>query len=180
MDMYGQRVVLSTISHDDLDFLCQIECDAQLWYFEESVPSDVDAVREKFVKRIEASSEKANRFDFVITLQADGDRTPIGLAQIWSYIESRKSWEIGYALLPSYTGKGYAREAVGLLLQFAFGTLSAHKVVGMCNAKNKRSTKLMEQAGMTREGVFREELFWQNQWTDQYYYSILEKEFNCI
>lgn len=180
MDIAGQRVVLSTITHNDLDFLCRIECDTQLWYFEESVPSDVDAVRAKFVERIEASSEKATRFDFVITLLADGNRTPIGMAQIWSYIESRKSWEIGFALLPAYMGKGYAMEAVGLLLQFAFDSLAAHKVVGMCNAKNTRSMKLMEQAGMTREGIFREEFFWQNQWTDQYYYSILERECNSL
>jgi [ribosomal protein S5]-alanine N-acetyltransferase len=48
----------------------------------------------------------------------------------------------------------------------------------MCNAHNASSSSLMEHIGMTREGIFREELLWQGQWTDQYYYSILEREYD--
>jgi ribosomal-protein-alanine N-acetyltransferase len=35
----------------------------------------------------------------------------------------------------------------------------------------------MERTGMTKEAVFKEELYWYNQWVDQDYFSILEKEF---
>lgn len=76
-----------------------------------------------------------------------------------------------------YWGSGYGSESAKLLLKFAFESLNAHKVVGMCNSNNKYSAVLMEHMGMIREAVFKEELFWQNKWTDQYYYSILEKEF---
>ncbi|OAJ73351.1 hypothetical protein AYJ08_00850 [Brevibacillus sp. SKDU10] len=47
----------------------------------------------------------------------------------------------------------------------------------MCNSQNKRSIALMERIGMTKEAVFKEELFWQNEWVDQYFFSVLEKEF---
>jgi [ribosomal protein S5]-alanine N-acetyltransferase len=176
MILTGKRVTLNRISHEDLDFLCALECDKQLWRFEEDVPEDEEEVRETFVEKIE-ESETSNEYDFVITLMENGEPVRIGLAQIWSYVESRKSWEIGFALLPAYSGNGYAREAVGLLLKFAFDTLTAHKVVGMCNAHNTRSVALMEHLGMKREGVFRAEYIWQDQWTDQYFYSILEEEF---
>lgn len=110
-------------------------------------------------------------------MKEESIKTRIGLAQIWSYSEYRKSWEIGFAILPVYGGQGYGSEAAKLLLQFAFEKLDAHKVVGMCNSRNKRSAALMERISMTREAIFKEELFWQHQWIDQYYYSILEKEF---
>jgi [ribosomal protein S5]-alanine N-acetyltransferase len=176
MELRGKRISLNRISHDDLDFLCQLECDGELWFFEEDVPSDKKEVRAEFLKKIE-ESETGSAYDFVITLTENEKTIRIGLAQIWSYVESRKSWEIGFALLPAYTGKGYACEAVRLLLQFAFDTLAVHKVVGMCNSQNTRSIALMEHVGMTREGIFKEELFWQDQWTDQYFYSILDREF---
>jgi len=63
------------------------------------------------------------------------------------------------------------------LLKFAFESLKAHKVVGMCNANNSRSAALMQRLRMTKEAVFKEELYWREQWTDQYFYSILEKEY---
>lgn len=44
-----------------------------------------------------------------------------------------------------------------------------HKVVGTCNARNMSSAKLMENIGMTKEAVFKEELYWQNEWTDQFF-----------
>nr|WP_276614167.1 GNAT family protein [Paenibacillus favisporus] len=75
-----------------------------------------------------------------------------------------------------YQGNGFAYEATMLLLEFAFEKLEAHKVVGMCNCNNLQSAKLMEKLGMRREGTFREELMWNNQWHDQYFYSILARE----
>jgi RimJ/RimL family protein N-acetyltransferase len=36
----------------------------------------------------------------------------------------------------------------------------------------------MGNIGMTKEAVFKEEFYWQNEWTDQFFYSILEKEYS--
>ena len=176
MDIYSERLLLSKVSTDDLDLICKIECDKDLWYFEENVQSDEVVVRKKYIDKI-GNKEKVRSYDFLIYMLVEGDKTPIGLVQIWSYIEYRKSWEIGFAILPEYRGQEYGSEAAKLLLQFAFDELGAHKVVGMCNSMNKSSATLMERIGMTKEAVFKEELFWRNQWTDQYNYSILEKEF---
>ena len=176
MELSGEKVVLSTISINELDFICRIECDKNLWYFEEYVQSNENVVREQYLHKIE-EKERVRSYDFIVTLAEDSSKTPIGLAQIWSYSEFRKSWEIGFAILPEYSGEGNGREAAKLLLKCAFEKLDAHKVVGMCNSKNTRSAALMEDIGMTREAIFKEELFWQNRWIDQYFFSILEKEY---
>lgn len=175
----GDKIILTPITFDDVDFIGSIECNQQLWYYEESVQSDEQAVREKYVEKIN-SSKDPNSYDFIVTRADDKDHHPIGLAQIWSYISSRKSWEIGYCILPEFGGQGYGSETGKLLLQFGFEQLGAHKVVGMCNSKNSRSASVLEHIGMTREAIFKEELFWHNEWTDQYYYSILDKEYKKI
>lgn len=177
MELVSGSLFLSKISMDDLDFICRIECDEALWYYEESFEDDMNAVRKKYIQRIEDEGTGDNH-DFIICLQEDGHIKKIGLAQIWSYIDFRSSWEIGFTVLPEYSGNGYGREAAKLLLKWGFESLHAHKVVGMCNAHNASSSSLMEHIGMTREGIFREELLWQGQWTDQYYYSILEREYD--
>ncbi|RAL24225.1 GNAT family N-acetyltransferase [Thermoflavimicrobium daqui] len=176
MELSGEKILLSKISINDLDFICRIECNKNLWYFEEYVESDKNVVREEYIQKIE-EKEKPTSYDFIVTIATDKSKTPIGLAQIWNNSEYRKSWEIGFAILPEYWGKGYGSEAARLLLQFAFEELDAHKVVGMCNANNTRSAALMEHIGMRREAIFKEELFWQNKWVDQYYFSILEREY---
>jgi len=173
MQYEGKRTRLSRITQDDLDFISELECNPNIWLFEEYIESDRNAVKKKYLEKLESK----NSFDFVISKTGPGEYTPVGIAQIWSYVRHRRSWEIGFAILPEHQGNGHGQEAVELLVDFAFNYLQAHKVVGMCNCKNIKSMKLMERLGMRREGIFKEELFWQDQWYDQYFYSLLDSEY---
>lgn len=176
MELTGKKVRLTKVSAEDLDFIGSIECQEELWYYEEHVESDENIVKADYLRKIEENGE-AGSHDFVVSLVSDPTHTPIGLAQIWSYVDHRNSYEMGFAILKEHWGHGYGSEAAALLLKFAFGHLDAHKVVGMCNSRNSRSAALMERLGMTREAVFKEELYWQDQWVDQYFYSILDREY---
>ncbi|MDA7026229.1 GNAT family N-acetyltransferase [Bacillus sp. CLL-7-23] len=174
MNIFGESLILSKIAIKYLGFIYKIECDQDLWYYEKTIHLDKNVVREEYIAKIKAC-EKPTSYDFVVTLAANQNR--IGLAQIWCNHEIRRTWEIGFAILPEYSGKGYGCEAAQLLLQFAFERLHAHKVVGMCHTQNKRSGAVMKHIGMTKEATFKEELFWHDQWVDQDYFSILEKEY---
>ncbi|MFC3746087.1 GNAT family N-acetyltransferase [Paenibacillus sp. GCM10012306] len=176
MEIRGEQVLLSSLASSDLDFISSTLCNKDLWYYEESVDDNREEVRERYRSRIQDTGNKEH-YDFVIRRANDSEGTPIGIIKLWSYVGFRSSWELGYALLPEYTGNGYGSEAVRLLQQFAFEQLKAHKVVGMCNSHNERSAALMERSGMVREGIFKEELNWQGRWVDQYFYAILEREF---
>ncbi|MFF2908345.1 GNAT family N-acetyltransferase [Paenibacillus sp. NPDC057934] len=176
MQIRGEQLLLSSLAIDDLDFISSINCNKDLWYYEESVEDNMKKVCEKYRSRIEDTDDKEH-YDFVIRRTTDPEGAAIGIAELWSYVGHRSSWELGYAVLPEYSGRGYGSEAVKLLLQFAFEQLKAHKVVGMCNSYNERSAALMERSGMVREGIFKEELNWQGRWVDQYFYSILDREF---
>lgn len=180
MELAGQKIRITPVTEQDLDFICKLECEASIWSFEEDVETDAGKVREKYRSHFATTDEKPYAYDFIIRRLHDSDDTPIGLIQMWSYVDYRKSWELGFAVLPEYAGNGYGSEAADLLLQFAFQGLQAHKVVGMCNAQNVRSAALMQHVGMTREAVFKEELWWNNAWTDQYFFSILDKEFKQV
>lgn len=170
MEYNGERIRISRMTQDDLEFICEIDCNPNIWFFEEYIESDKSVLKTKYTEKLNSKSS----YDFIINIIESGN--PIGIAQIWSYVGHRRSWEIGFGLLPEHQGKGYGHEATKLLIDFAFQVLQAHKVVGMCNGKNDKSIQLMESVGMRREGIFKEELFWQDQWCDQYFYSILENE----
>ncbi len=172
--LIGNKVILTPVTEKDLDFICMVESDKSLWIYEEQVKEDHAAITKLYRNRM---SEDVHSYDFIISQKDDVNNTPIGIGNLWGYSEYRKSWEIGYAILPDYQAQGYGFESASLLLKYAFEKLKAHKVVGMCNINNDISSILMQKLGMTREAVFREELFWKGQWTDQCFYSILEKEY---
>lgn len=170
----GADIELIPVTKEHMDFICEEESDSQLWFYEESIESDKECIRKKFIQRIEENSV----FDFII--QRKVDNSYIGMVYIWQCSLTRKSWEIGYVILPEFQGKGYCVDSVKLLLAFAFNKLDAHKVLGMCHCDNNKSASIMKKVGMSKQGVFRQEYQWRGKWVDQFYFSILEEEYNKI
>lgn len=172
MQLKGSRVILSRVTEDDLDFIGELECNKNIWLYEEFVESDHNVVKSKYLEQIKSKKH----VDFVMTIEIDNEVKRIGLVQIWSYVAHRSSWELGFGILPYYQGYGYGYEAARLLVDYAFKELEAHKIVGMCNSRNQSSISLMEKLNMTREGTFKKELKWNGEWQDQHFYSILDSE----
>lgn len=55
--------------------------------------------------------------------------------------------EIGYYLAGEAEGQGYAREALGAIVGFGFGTLHASRLLIRCRANNPRSCAVAEAVG---------------------------------
>jgi RimJ/RimL family protein N-acetyltransferase len=85
--------------------------------------------------------------------------------------------EVWYKLLPEYWGQGLATEATKAMVAFGFEQLQLHRIECGCSIHNVASFKVMEKAGMTREGIKRKVLPLDNDWHDAYLYAILEEEY---
>jgi RimJ/RimL family protein N-acetyltransferase len=61
--------------------------------------------------------------------------------------------EIGWRLAKEHWGKGYACEAAAACLRFAFENLRLQQVVAFTVPLNKRSIRVMERIGMSRDAA---------------------------
>ena len=170
-DLHSQ-ITLKPATKDDIDFIVDIDSNSDIWLIEDEIETDKEKVREATLKKLDSDWYKY----FIVRLN-DEQRTPIGLVYLWHYIAARKSWEIGYCVLPKYRRRGYCAEAVSALLKIAFEEYGAHRVVAMCSSRNEGSWRVIEKIGMTREGLFRQELPCNNEWVDQFFYAMLESEY---
>jgi len=92
----------------------------------------------------------AGRGVWVIT-QYEED-VPIGLIEL--RLDGYRA-EVGYLLGRAVWGRGYMTEAVQTLVHLAFDELSVSRVWGICDVDNSASARVLEKAGMVREGVLR-------------------------
>jgi RimJ/RimL family protein N-acetyltransferase len=58
--------------------------------------------------------------------------------------------ELGVSVALAHQGRGYAREAVEVMLDFAFGGLRKQRVVGLVDPRNLAGMRLLEGLGMQR------------------------------
>ncbi|MDA6066215.1 GNAT family N-acetyltransferase [Idiomarina abyssalis] len=75
-------------------------------------------------------------------------QTPIGMCGLLKRDEL-ESPDLGYAFLPEYSGKGYAREAAENTLKTVIRTCSLDTVVAVTLPDNFRSNKLLETIGFS-------------------------------
>ncbi|MCQ2182561.1 MAG: GNAT family N-acetyltransferase [Bacteroidales bacterium] len=63
------------------------------------------------------------------------------------------AWEIGYHIAKTYTGKGYATEAVKAFLPVISAQVGTSEIYGICLEENKASQAVMSKCGF--ETIFR-------------------------
>ncbi len=66
-----------------------------------------------------------------------------------------EKWELGFVLARPYWGQGLMTEAVKAIIEWAIKQKGIFRVWAVCDIDNKASARVMEKAGMLREGVLR-------------------------
>lgn len=84
--------------------------------------------------------------------------------------------ELAYAIVPPAWGRGYAGEAVGALLEHAFGTLGLRRIEADADPRNVASARLLERLGFVREGLLRERWLLPEGPSDGVVYGLLRSE----
>lgn len=88
------------------------------------------------------------------------------------------TYEIGWVFNPKFYNKGYASEAAYSLLKYGFEELKLHRIIATCQPENTPSYRVMEKIGMRREGYFKKCIPSGDKWWDEYYYAILDEDWN--
>ena len=85
--------------------------------------------------------------------------------------------EVGYALARPYWGKGYMTETLRAVIVWAFTQPDIFRVQAFCDVENLGSARVMEKAGMMREGLLRRYVLHPNisdEPRDAYLYAIVK------
>ena len=94
-------------------------------------------------------------------------------------VDGRRQAELGYSLDRAFHGYGYATEAVAALLDFGFTHLRLHRMVARTDVRNAASIQLLERLSFRREGHCIENFFNKGEWTSEYLYALLAREWRA-
>ena len=84
--------------------------------------------------------------------------------------------ELGYLLGKRWWGRGLATEAARAVLDWGFQRFNLYKVYARAHVDNRRSWRVLEKLGMSREGVLRGHWKMRNEHVDLVYYAVLRDE----
>ncbi len=103
----------------------------------------------------------------------------IGLSQIdWR----NRTAEFGWFLIgeAKYRSWGYGKEAIFLLLDYAFNHLNLNKIWLQTMILNEAALAVYQKMGFQGEGILREQKFKRGNYIDVYIYGLLRRDFNAL
>jgi RimJ/RimL family protein N-acetyltransferase len=171
----GERLILWRFTHDDVPGLRALVADPSV----ARAAPEIGTTDGEIHRYIDAQNalqpfEPGKTFDLAVERKEDG--RVIGLVTL--VCKEHRQGAIGYALGADHRGQGYATEAAGVLMAYAFTVLGLHRIQADTSAGNVASWKVMERLGMRPEGHLREAGFDDGQWVDLLVYGLLAGEWH--
>jgi RimJ/RimL family protein N-acetyltransferase len=107
-----------------------------------------------------------------------GSDDPVGTAGYWSPFTAPmfRSLELSYEVHPAARGNGVASQTACLLVNHLFGALPVERLQATSVVGNEPSHRVLEKAGMVREGTLRRVTFVHGGYADMDLYSILRED----
>ncbi|MEZ4522822.1 MAG: GNAT family protein [Thermomicrobiales bacterium] len=105
------------------------------------------------------------------------DGTFIGQCGLHNFNETSRTAELGIGIGDKdYWGRGYGREAVNLLVEYAFRYRNFRRVWLWVHADNERAIRAYLACGFVEEGRLREHMYSNGRYVDAVYMGILRAE----
>jgi len=174
----GKRVRLRPLSETDAEagFAESFDSETrQLLQLGIELPTSVAAQREKL-----AEMAKLNKDDGFIVLAIDDlSGTLVGTISMHSWNPKNGTFGFGVSIRRKHRGKGYATEAVRILLQYAFHERRFQKCNSACIEGNEASIALHKKLGFSEEGRRRRNFFMNGRYYDDLLFGLTSDEFDA-
>ena len=105
------------------------------------------------------------------------DDKVIGFAGLFNFNETNHTCDLGIGIgEKDYWGRGYGREAIGLLLEYAFAHRNYNRVHLTTQSENPRAIACYLASGFKEEGRLRSHLWCAGNYVDEVHMGVLRDE----
>jgi RimJ/RimL family protein N-acetyltransferase len=162
----GDRVILRALEREDLERLHEFNNDLAI-----ELAGGGDPPMPQSLARLQAEFENrastGGRDDASFAIEADGQF--IGVCGLFQFDQTAHTCELGITIGDKgYWGRGYGRDAVRVLLGYAFRLRNLRRVYLRVNGRNERAIRAYRACGFAHEGRLR-----QHVWSDGDYDDLL-------
>jgi RimJ/RimL family protein N-acetyltransferase len=172
--LHTARLRLRPFSEADAGALFALHSSAHVLRYWDSPPWTEPARAERFLAACRRMAEEGSGVRLALDRTSDG--TFLGWCGLSRWNPEHRSAALGYCLDDAAWGCGYATEAAGAVLQWAFDTLDLNRVQAETDTRNLASARVLEKLGFVREGTLREDCVVDGDVSDSWVFGLLRRE----
>jgi len=169
-----ERLRLRPFEPSDADDLYRLHSSRVVLRYWDSPPWRDRARADRFVERCRQMAEDDEGVRLAVDRRADD--TFVGWCAVTRWNPTYRSAALGYVYDEAAWGHGYATEAAGALLDWAFEALDLNRVQAELDTRNAASARVLERLGFVREGTLREDCIVDGEVSDSWVYGLLRRD----
>jgi len=152
--LIGEKIYLRALEPEDLDFIYDIENDESIWEISATQTPYSRFLIKQYLEHAHQDIYEAKQLRLVIVSK---DENSIGLIDLFEFDPKNKRVGIGLLIAKSeHRYKGFGKEALELVCDYAFTHLHIHQVFANIGEENAASVKLFESLNFKQIGVKRD------------------------
>lgn len=182
MQLVGELIHLRALEPTDLNQLYKWENDSSIWSVSGTLVPFSKFVLEEFVTQVHQDIYTNKQLRLMIDLkyfdEADEDETSrsIGCVDLFDFDPKNKRAGIGILIADKADrGRGYATEALHLIMDYGFEVLDLHQIYSNIRVENESSVSLFKRAGFEVTGLKQDWIYEQGKFYDEYTLQLIKK-----
>ena len=176
--LVGKLVLLRALERSDLPRLCQFNNDLEVELAgggDPPMPQSLARLTAEFESKVSGGGREG--MDFAI--EADGEL--IGICALFNVDQLARTCEFGITIGDKeYWGQGYGRDALAVMIDYAFRYQNMHRVFLQVHGRNERAIRSYKSVGMVEEGRLRSHVWSNGTYDDLVFMGILKEEWEQI
>lgn len=177
-ELRGERVTLRPLCRSDAEamFACWSDPEVRRYADLPDMPSAAEAGEMIGILNDLSLTEDGIRWG----IEAENGRLIGSCGLNWWQLEGAYRGEIGCELARSFWGQGYMREAVALLMAYAYAVIGLNRLEALTDSRNVRAGRLFQSLGFRLEGTLKQYRHTDSGFVDADMYALLRHEWKTL
>ncbi|HNZ81480.1 MAG TPA: GNAT family N-acetyltransferase [Bacteroidales bacterium] len=152
--LQNEQLRLRSPEPEDLEFLYRCENDTSLWQYGSTLSPFSKYALHQYISQAEQNIFVSRQLRFMIDSKKDD--CVVGTIDLYDFDPYHNRAGVGILIDKAYQRRGYATQALKLLIEFAFGFLHIHQLYAYIPTENSDSLALFSKLGFEQSGVLKD------------------------
>ncbi len=173
-NLEGEHIALRAIEPEDLEFLFTIENDASFWEVSHTQTPFSKFLLKQYIENCHLDIYEAKQLRLLV--YEKNSNKNIGLVDLFDFNPQHRRAGVGIVIHKSFQNKGYASQALKILIEYSFLTLHLHQLYANITDDNSSSLSLFKKHGFTAIGIKKDWILAQGKFKDEILFQLIHEK----
>ena len=164
-------ITLRALEPEDLDLLFSTENDSDFWEVSSTQTPYSKFILKKYLANAQQDIYEARQLRLVIMKTSTNES--VGLIDLFDFNPQHQRAGIGILVLKEHQKKGFAVEALKMIIEYAFNNLNLHQIYANIPADNSKSIALFEKLKFIKIGIQKDWILNEGNFKDVHLYQLI-------